>query len=89
MCVNRVRELICAKEISANGGNATANIASELGLAPALSWRVKNHEAWAKMWSEEALVSTLKQSLEAEKLMKTGEDQTQVLKMWLFESMTS
>ena len=88
MCVNRVRELICAKDASAKGGNVSATIASELGFAPALSWRVKNHEAWARRWSEESLVRALETSMEAEKNMKTGENQAEVLKLWLVECMT-
>ena len=87
MCVNRVRELICAKEMAAKGGNVASNIAVELGFAPALSWRVKNHEAWARQWTGGALVKSLRTSVEAEKQMKTGEDQTQVLKLWLAEAM--
>ena len=85
MCVNRVRELICAKDVAKQGGS----VAAELGFAPALSWRVKNHEAWARVWSEDALLQALKASLEAEKQMKTGEAQEDVLKMWLLETMTS
>ena len=84
MCVNRVRELICAKDVARQGGS----VATELGFAPALSWRVKNHEAWARQWTDEALLQALKSSLEAEKRMKTGDSQEQVLKLWLLESMT-
>ena len=88
MCTGRVRELICAKDVAAKGGNVSANIAAELGFAPALSWRVKNHEAWARVWSASALLQALKRSIDAEKQMKTGGNQEQVLKMWLVESMT-
>ena len=85
MCVNRVRELICAKDVARRGGS----VAAELGFAPALSWRVKNHEAWARVWAEDALLQALKASLEAEKQMKTGENQEEVLKLWLLQAMTS
>ena len=88
MCVNRARELICAKEVSSKGGNASENIASELGFAPALSWRFKNHASWSRLWSEDALLFAIKKSLQAEKEMKAGEDQTETLKLWLAETMT-
>ena len=88
MCVNRVRELICAKEVVARGGNINQNIAVELGLAPALSWRVKNHGNWARMWSLDALKNCIKTSVEVEKSMKSGIDAEVALKIWLLESLT-
>ena len=86
MCVNRVRELICAKEVVKKGGNVNQSIAVELGLAPALSWRVKNHANWARMWSEDALVACIKRSIDVEKKMKSGVDAIELFKIWLLES---
>ncbi len=88
MCVNRVRELICAKQALNKGGNVNQNIAFELGLAPALSWRVKNHANWARMWSEEGLRTAIKKSIEVEKNMKSGSDANELFKIWLIESIT-
>ena len=89
MCVARARELMCAKEClaiaSQNASEATKMIATELGFSPALSWRVKNHALWSKKWSVSELKNCVSSSLEAEKQMKSGDDQIAALNSWFLE----
>lgn len=83
MCVNRVRELIAAKDCAKTG----ASLAEELGIPQAASWRVKNHANWARLWAEDELSAALKESLDAEASMKSGADPVETLRMWLITSM--
>lgn len=83
MCVNRVRELIAAKDCAKTG----RSIAEELGIPANASWRVKNHANWARLYSEEELIEALRTSLEADRAMKSGADQESTLKSWLLTTM--
>lgn len=90
MCVARVRELICARDCikNCNGKDVSKAIASELGFSPALSWRFKNHASWARKWSSDDLRRCFCSSVEAEKEMKSGEDQLATLNSWFIKVLT-
>lgn len=83
MSVNRLRELLAAKSAVASGGNVDGKLCEELGFTSAQSWRVKNHAAWARQYSERELVSAIKDALQTEIKMKSGTDQQFALSMWL------
>lgn len=72
MCVTRVRELLCAKHCIRTGRSSQKDVALELGLAEAQSWRCKNHIAWSKQYTEKELVEALKTALICETKMKSG-----------------
>lgn len=85
--VNRIRELICAKEVAAkHGTGATNELMQELGINQ--SWRVKNHFQWARQYSMSELREAIKSSVQAEKDMKSGSDQTAVLTLWLARTLS-
>lgn len=85
--VNRIRELICAKEIAAkHGAGATNELMQELGINQ--SWRVKNHFQWARQFSMVELREAIKASVQAEKDMKSGSDPTAVLTLWLARTLS-
>lgn len=82
-CVDRLRELIAAKECAKTG----KSVASELGIPAQASWKVKNHSNWARLYTEEELLGALRTSLEAEQAMKSGAEQEATLKNWLISVM--
>lgn len=77
MCVNRLRELACARSLSSRG---------ELGrMADVLkvpSWRVKNHATWARGYSDEDLRHAFTSARDCERAMKSGADPDAAFKMW-------
>lgn len=82
LCTTRLRELLCAKYIDSQG-QGVEQLATELGFSPAQKWRVKNHIAWSRQYSEEELVSGICKSIECEKKMKSGQNQLSALVDWL------
>lgn len=82
MVVNRVRELLCVKSLSARRSGET--VAQALKLP---DWRVKNHGRWAQRYTEAELVRALTTARDAELAMKTGRDPHDVLTDWLIETM--
>ena len=77
MCVNRIRELICAKAMAKRGNGNAATLAKALGAYGGRAvpdWRVKNHAAWARKFTEEELRAALRSARDAEQAMKSGSD---------------
>ncbi len=70
MCSTRIRELMCAKSLEARG--MSRSLAHELGMQ---DWRVKNHLAWARLFTAEELRYALIRARDAEKAMKSGTDE--------------
>ena len=64
MATNRLRELLAAKYALQSGGNVEGKLCEELGFSAAQSWRIKNHSAWARQFSERELVDAIKSALE-------------------------
>ena len=77
MCVNRIRELMCAQSLAARG--QSAQLASELGVP---SWRVKNHGRWARGFTERELVAALVSARDCERAMKSGTDPERAFEDW-------
>jgi DNA polymerase III subunit delta len=67
--VGRLRELICAKSLSARG--AQGQLAKELGKAP---WQVKNHVAWARRFADGELEALLGAAAVCERALKGSAD---------------
>ena len=84
-CVSRVRELICAKCIASSSPNPQAELARELGLQ---DWRVKNHVAWSRNFSEHELRHALSTSLECERKMKGGSDPEAAFIDWVLVTLS-
>ena len=77
MCVNRLRELLLAKELGA--GSA---LAAELGVP---EWRVRNHGRQAARFSERELERALVGAADLEQAMKSGSDQRAAFTRWVLE----
>lgn len=69
LIAKRIRELICAKALVARGAGST--LAAELKLAP---WQVKNHERWARNFTEAELVALLSAAENCEAALKGSPD---------------
>lgn len=82
MCVSRIRELIAAKALARRG--EAHGLAKELKLP---DWRVKNHQAWARMYTSHDLVVALITARDAEQAMKTGSDPRKAFLDWLIQTM--
>lgn len=83
-CTSRIRELICAKSLSREGGDSPSRIAKELKMP---DWKVKHHGEWARRFDEAELRSALISAARAEKEMKSGSDPQGVFVDWLIEVM--
>ncbi len=82
MCVTRIRELIAAKTLARRG--EAHDLAKELKLP---DWRVKNHLAWARMYTSHDLVVALISARDAEQAMKSGSDPDKTFLDWLIQTM--
>ncbi|MDD6738431.1 MAG: DNA polymerase III subunit delta [Coriobacteriaceae bacterium] len=80
MCVNRLRELLVAKELG--GGSA---LAAALGMP---DWRVRNHGRWASRFTEAELEHALVSAADLELAMKSGADQQSSFTRWVLELCT-
>ena len=74
MSVNRIRELLIAKEVG--GGSA---LAAALGLP---DWRCRNHARWASRFTERELEAALVSAADLELAMKTGADKVAAFTTW-------
>lgn len=77
MSVNRLRELLVAKEVG--GGSA---LAAALGVP---DWRVRNHSRWASRFTEQELERALVSAADLELAMKTGADKVSVFTKWTLD----
>ena len=78
MCTTRIRELITVKALTARGEQG--RIASVLKMP---DWRLKNHRAFAQMFTMGELVEALRLARDAEQAMKSGADQSQEFVVWM------
>lgn len=77
MTLNRIRELLIARELDACGqGN---RLASELGVP---DWRVRNHRHWAAAFAPGELEHLLVSAADLERSMKSGGDAQQLFERW-------
>lgn len=79
-CTTRIRELICAKTLSARGDGG--RIAAELKQP---DWRVRNLAGWARGYTSAELRHALSSSRDAERAMKSGADPDETFRLWLFD----
>ena len=78
MCTNRLRELSCAKSLDARGQGH--DLAQTLGVP---AWRVKNHVAWSRKFSESDLEAAFVSARNCERDMKSGADPDDAFRDWL------
>lgn len=78
MCVNRLRELACAKSLDQRG---QAGMLADTLKVPA--WRVKNHVTWSRSFSEGELAHAFSTARDCERAMKSGTDPGSAFKDWL------
>ncbi len=83
MCVNRIRELMCAQSYRRRGN--MGQFASALGLP---DWRVKHHDNWAQRFTRRELMNALLTSRNAEQAMKSGRDPDTVFLDWIIATLS-
>lgn len=86
MCVNRIRELICAKSVARRGSATTAQLSSALvaaGGRKMQDWQLKNHFRWAGQFSSAELRRALITARDAEQAMKSGTDPDEAFREWM------
>ncbi len=76
MCVNRIRDLLIAKEMRSNGQSA---LASALGRP---EWQIKNYYRWADGFTQSELEQALISAADCEQAMKSGADQDACFERW-------
>lgn len=82
MCVNRIRDLLVAKDLQ---GQGTGALASALGRP---DWQVKNYGRWASGFSEAELEAALVGAVACDRAMKTGADQQATFERWVLDVCT-
>lgn len=81
-CVQLLRELLVAQELS---GQPAGALAAELGKP---AWMVKNHQRWARGFSARELEGALVAAAECEARMKSGADAQRSFECWLLQTCT-
>lgn len=71
LCLTRIRELMCVKSIEREGGSVRSELPRALGVP---DWKVKNHEGYARRFTDNELRDALGSAMHAEKDMKSGAD---------------
>lgn len=88
MCVNRLRELMCAQTLSRRGSSTQANLTKALsvyGGRQVPDWRVKNHGAWARQFTARELRAAIVSARDAEQAMKSGSNPDDEFVDWLID----
>lgn len=86
MCVNRLRELMCAKSIARRGSANTATLSAALANAGGrkmADWQLKNHFCWARQFSSRELREAIISARDVEQSMKSGADPDKAFLEWL------
>ena len=86
MCVNRLRELMCAKSVARRGSATTAQLSSALAAAGGRKmqdWQLKNHFRWASQFSATELRRAIISARDAEQAMKSGADPNSAFQDWM------
>lgn len=78
MCVTRVRELLSVKALVHRG--EAQSIATVLKMP---GWRVKNHQMWARGFTEQELIEALRKARDTEQAMKSGADAHDAFVIWV------
>jgi DNA polymerase-3 subunit delta len=82
MCVNRIRDLLVAKEIRSHNQQ---ELASALGRP---DWQVKNYFRWADGFTQRELEAALIAAAACDQAMKTGADQQIAIERWILATCT-
>lgn len=77
MCLNRIRELLVAKDL--HSGSARA-LAQELGKQ---EWQVRNLPRWAGNFTQRELEDALVKGADLDRAMKSGGDQELLFEQWV------
>lgn len=77
MCVNRIRDLLVAKDLRGQGSSA---LASALGKP---DWQVRNLPRWADGFSERELEAALISAAACDQAMKSGADRDAAFERWV------
>lgn len=85
LVAQRIRELICAKTLQAQG--RPGDLIKELGLSPSDAWKVKNHTRYARMFTEDELIGALSTLRETEKSMKSSSHAEEDFRMWVLQTL--
>lgn len=80
MCVNRIRDLLVAKDMQ---GQGTGALAQALGRP---DWQVKNYPRWADGFTEAELEAALVSAAACDQAMKTGADKNAVFERWVLDT---
>ncbi len=80
MCTTRLRELVAAKSLDARG-----NLSSLAAVLKTQDWRVKNHGAWARLFTSRELEQAFSSARDAEQRMKSSSDADQIFLEWVIE----
>ena len=86
MCVNRLRELVCAKAVARRGSATTAQLSAALSAAGGRKmqdWQLKNHFRWAACFSVVELRRAIISARDAERAMKSGADPHEAFLDWM------
>lgn len=86
-CVNRIRELVCAKTLSQEGGDVRSKVASALSLPPKRAFVAKYRIDQAARFSSAELAAALISSVATERAMKSGADPDLVFEEWAVQVM--
>lgn len=80
MCVSRLREIACAKSLNARGEGA--RLAETLKVP---GWRVKNHAAWARGFTDDEIRRAFSTARDCERAMKSGADPDSTFRNWFVD----
>ena len=86
MCVNRLRELMCAKTVARRGSATTSQLSAALAAAGGRKmqdWQLKNHFRWASCFSSGELRRAIVSARDAEQAMKSGADPQEAFADWM------
>lgn len=78
MCVNRIRELMCAQSLMRRG--SVSQLPRALGMP---DWRCKHHATWARMFTGAELRRAVISARDVEQSMKSGADPNAAFLDWV------
>ena len=90
MCVNRLRELICAKSVARRGSATSAQLSAALAAAGGrkmADWQLKNHFRWASQFTAAELRAAIVSARDAEQAMKSGADPHEAFRDWMLATL--
>lgn len=83
MCLNRIRELLMAKDLGPRG--SVAELSQMTGKQ---DWQLRNHFRWANAFTQKELQDALVSAADLERSMKSGGDANQLFERWMLSVCT-